>query len=333
MSTLYLRLSASRRGWAPVPLRMPKGFKPNPPSCEGWQFSWTTEHEFSCQLTSQPPRRWEGEPAIASITVQFERACVPCLKHNIQIQHASCLHNHVRQCSGTWKWTNVLCWGGVFKNHILLQDVYSAAWVNHSHRNLFHPQELENSCQLQWKSPIHKGLHKIQVFLLLCLHLRGHKIKPNWWEWASGKCLCFFLSHLQNMHFAYSSDLAGQWLYPPSSTELLSSPSAFTLLQLEFQFSLSEESSLMPSRDGGGRFLPIFSRCRSAPNISNLFSSWSSLPCSLTHFPLSVFSHWAGQRVETACPAPGSPVSFMSSARHLFLTTLFLTATCLLLSK
>lgn len=130
---------------------------------------------------------------------------------------------------------------------------------------------MENSSQRWWKSPIHTGLHKIQLLFLLHPSLKTQK-KINRWEWASGNPLCFLLPHLQN-HTLYlqaiklsrSSDCVPH--HPKNCFQL---PQLSLCFNPSYQFPLTGGSNLMGVVD----FYPSLAPCRNTPNISNIFGSW-----------------------------------------------------------
>lgn len=188
------------------------------------------------------------------------------------------------------------CWGDVIKSCILLQDVSSAAEpvraplsqeISYTH------WELENSSQL-WCCT---GFHQIWLFLLLCPPLKSHKIKPTWWEQASDRPLCFF-PICRTIHATYRQISFCRAVILSHTMQR----AAFTFpgFHLSCQFPLAGGSSVMPPRDGGGRFLPVRRQLESrSPVPAEVLQTSPAclVPDPLTHFPISVFpieQHSAG---------------------------------------
>lgn len=126
---LYLRLSASRRGWASVPLSKHKGFKPNLPSREEWQLSWMAKNKIFCQLTSHSPSNWNCSQSLVGSQFSLKVHMIFIWKmwdldsvHWLPAQPGEALQQHMKE---EVKFTT--CWGGVIKGHLLLQEVSSAA--------------------------------------------------------------------------------------------------------------------------------------------------------------------------------------------------------------
>lgn len=190
------------------------------------------------------------------------------------------------------------CWGGVIKSHILLQDVFLAAEparappteISSAH------WDLENSSQLGWKLLMSTGLQKIPLFPA-----------PFFPKVPQNATKLMGTSLWQTPVFL-SFSFAEPYMLPTSIKLLQSSSciphhprSCFHLPQLSFSSAwiISFLSPVVAARDGEGRFLPLSSPCRNAPNIFSLFGSWpmSTLLC------LCIFHRGAQRRGELPAQA------------------------------